>query len=349
MNTITFGPFISPNQGSAAKVVCFAARPRDVVRIAKIDRISRDENGRLRGFQRPRIAAHIREIRDYLSKPEAILPNAIVLAFNKSVILSSDGMIHVDISNGPPGWVVDGQQRLSAALDFSENPFELIVSAFICDDMAELNRQFILVNNTRPLAKPLIYELLPGTTGLPFRLSNRTEAAVLIEALNYRPESALFGLINQQTNPDGIVKDTLLQRVLINSMKDGCLRDRQDDQAGFDAQFSLINEFFYAVRKVFANDWEEHSPKTSRLVHGVGITCMGHILDELHGYGARNRKQFEKTLVLLRDRTHWTSGEWHIGEERRIWNSIQNTAADYRLVSHHLLRILRRARKSSGL
>lgn len=348
MNKVTFGPIISPSQGSAAKVVCFAARPRDVVRIAKIERIARDENGRLSGFQRPRIAAHIREIRDYLAKPEAILPNAIVLAFNKSVVLTDDGMMHVDISEGPPGWVVDGQQRLSAALDFTDNPFELIVSAFICDDMAELNRQFILVNNTRPLAKPLIYELLPGTSGLPFRLSNRTEAAVLTEALNYRPESALFGLINQQTNPDGILKDTLLQRVLINSMRDGSLRNRDDDEAGFSAQFSLINEFFYAVRKVFARDWEGQTPKTSRLVHGVGITCMGHLMDELHERGARKRKQFEKHLMLLKDRTHWTSGEWQIGDERRTWNSIQNTAADYRLISHHLLRLLRRAQKNAG-
>ena len=37
--------------------------------------------GALQGFQRPQIANHIREIRDYLEKPNAILPNAIVVAF----------------------------------------------------------------------------------------------------------------------------------------------------------------------------------------------------------------------------------------------------------------------------
>jgi DGQHR domain-containing protein len=247
------------------------------------------------------------------------------------------------VSSGPPGWVVDGQQRLSASLDFTDSNFELLVSAFICDDMGELNRQFILVNNTRPLAKQLIYELLPGTSGLPLRLSNRTEAAVLTEALNYRDGSALLGMISQQTNPEGIIRDTLLQRLLINSMQDGALRDRNDDGDGFVLQFSLVSEFFHAVQEVFRDDWFGQTPKTSRLVHGVGLIAMGYVMDELHGrFRARTRKQFVAGLKPLAKRTQWRSGEWKIGPERRAWNSLQNTAADYRLLSHHLVRIIRR-------
>lgn len=343
MNTIILGPIISPMQGSAARVICFAARPRDVARIARIDRISRDETGHLTGFQRPRVAAHIREIRDYLARPDAILPNAIVLAFKGGVRFREDGMLAIDISNGPPGWVVDGQQRLSAALDFTDSNFELLVSAFICDDMGELNRQFILVNNTRPLAKQLIYELLPGTRGLPLRLSSRTEAAVLTESLNYREGSSLLGMISQQTNPDGIIRDTLLQRLLINSMKDGALRLRTDDNEGFLEQFNLVSNFFHAVQDVFRLDWFEQTPKTSRLVHGVGIIAMGYVMDELNGrFNARSRKQFVAGLMPLVKRTNWRSGEWKIGSERRVWNSLQNTAADYRLLAHHLVRIIRR-------
>ena len=343
MTTITLGPVISPRQGSAARVVCFTARPADVARIARIERIGRDAKGVLRGFQRPRIASHIREIRDYLAHPEAILPNAIVLAFNGGVAVRKDGSLVVDVSNGPPGWVVDGQQRLAAALEFEDSTFELIVSAFICDNMTELNRQFILVNNTRPLAKPLIYELLPGTSGLPHRLSNRTEAAVLTEALNYREDSSLHGLIFQQTNPDGIIKDTLLQKVLINSMQHGALRNGRGDDALF-ARFDLVSEFFHAVKDVFRRDWESHTPKTSRLLHGVGLVAMGYLMDELHSrHRARRRRQFVRGLQPLVKRTHWTSGEWRFGEERRAWNALQNTNADYRLLSHHLVRIVRRA------
>ena len=49
----------------------------------------------------------------------------------------------------------------------------------VCADEAELRRQFVLINNTRPLPKSLIYELLPGVDGLPSRLSNRAFAAEL--------------------------------------------------------------------------------------------------------------------------------------------------------------------------
>jgi DGQHR domain-containing protein len=344
LNSIVLGPIISPRQGTAARVVCFTARPTDVARIARIERIGRDAKGTLRGFQRPRIAAHIREIRDYLAHPEAILPNAIVLAFNRGVEVRNDGSLVVDVSNGPPGWVVDGQQRLSAALDFADSTFELIVSAFICDDMAELNRQFILVNNTRPLAKPLIYELLPGTTGLPHRLSNRTEAAVLTEALNYREDSSLHGLILQQTNPDGIIRDTLLQKLLINSMQHGALRNGRGGDDALFARFDLVSEFFHAVKEVFSAAWESHTPKTSRLLHGVGLVAMGYLMDELHArFRARRRRQFARGLQPLIRRTHWTSGEWRFGDERRAWNALQNTNADYRLLAHHLVRIIRRA------
>ena len=342
MNTVVFGPVIYPKQGTAARVICFAAKPSDIARVARVSRIGRDSRGRLRGFQRQRIAKHIREIKDYLSRKEAILPNAIVLAFNGSARLRKDGFLVIDVSDGPPGWVVDGQQRLSAALEAVDDDFELIVSVFICSDISELNRQFILVNNTRALPKPLIYELLPGTAGLPDRLANRTDAALLTEALNYRANSSLHGLILQQTNPEGIIKDTILQKALINSIQQGALRQTNGKTDLLETRFEVVSEFFHAVRDVFRRDWEGQTPKTSRLLHGVGLVSMGYIMDELHASGARRRRQFSRGLQPLVGRTHWTSGEWRIGDERRAWNSIQNTGADYRLVTHHLVRILRR-------
>lgn len=342
MNVITLGPSISPHQGTAARVVCFAATARQIASIARIDRIGRDGRGRLRGFQRPQIAAHIREIRDYLASSVAILPNAIVLAFNEGVKIRKDGTVVVDVSTGPPGWVVDGQQRLTAALSLGESKFELLVSAFVCNDMAELKRQFILVNNTRPLAKPLIYELLPGTAGLPHRLSDRTEAAVLTEALNYREDSALRGLVQQQTNPDGVIKDTVLQKMLINSILHGALRE--DACTGTSARFALVSAFFEAVQKVFENDWVGHDAKTSRLLHGVGLISMGYVMDELYARKrARRPRDFERGLRPLEGRTHWTSGAWSFGSERRPWHALQNTNADYRLLSHHLVRMIRRS------
>ncbi len=78
---------IVPRQSEGLPVFVFAAQAADVARFARIDRAGRDEAGTLRGFQRSQIAGHIREIRDYLEKPTAILPNPIVVAFNGSATL----------------------------------------------------------------------------------------------------------------------------------------------------------------------------------------------------------------------------------------------------------------------
>lgn len=339
---LSFGPVVFPRQGTSGRVVCFSATAQQICKIARIERIGRDKKGSLTGFQRPRIAGHIREIRDYLARPEAILPNAIVLAFSDGVKISRAGTLNVDVSSGPPGWLVDGQQRLSAALEV-HNGFELLVSAFICEDLSELNRQFILVNNTRPLPKPLVYELLPSTTGLPHRLSDRAEAALLTEELNYRDNSSLRGQILQQTNPEGVVKDTLLQKLLMNSIQHGALRNGHSSRPSLNRRFELVSSFFEAVQEIFADDWQGHTAKTSRLLHGAGIISMGYVMDELNiRRGASKVRDFKTGLRPLVGRTHWTSGEWHFTDERRPWNALQNTSGDYRRLSHHLVRLVRR-------
>lgn len=343
MNELIFRPTVSPRQGEGPKVLCFAATPQQVAAVARIERIGRDGEGRLSGFQRPQIAAHIREIRDYLVADDAMLPNAIVLAFDNGASVDDDGALRVDITQGPPGWVVDGQQRLCAALGLENKAFEFVVTAFLCDDPAELNRQFILINNTRPLAKPLIYELLPGVRGLPHRLSDRAGAALLVETLNYREGSSLRGQIHQQTNPEGVIKDTLMQKLLMNSLQQGALRGYTEDQELLNEGYGLVSAFFAAVRTVFAADWDGHTAKTSRLLHGVGLIALGYVMDELAiRTSAQTAAEFEVGLAYLRGHSRWTSGDWEIGAERRPWNGLQNTQSDYRLLSHHLVRLIRR-------
>ncbi len=347
---------LMPRQSEALLVFTFATSAADVARFACIERAGRDEAGTLYGFQRPQIANHIREIRDYLEKPNAILPNPIVVAFTGAATLEplfplngdSDGRfgrLTIDVSNGPPGWIVDGQQRFTALRELRGREFELLVSGFICDSLEELQKQFILINNTRPLPKSLVYELLPQVSDLPPRLSNRSQAALMTEALNYRPGSSLRGLIRQHTNPKGVIRDTVVQRVIMNSLTDGALRLYADDNGALlDKGSQLISEFFHAVRYVFADDWEGKTPKTSRLVHGAGIIAMGYVMEALHVItGAEERDAFARGLCHLKGRTAWTSGEWVFGEERRPWNGLQNVSSDIRHLSLYLVQELKRA------
>lgn len=346
---------ILPRQSEATKVFTFAATAAEIARFARVQRAGRDGDGVLTGFQRPQIAAHIREIRDYLVKPNAILPNAIVVAFTGGARLEPLpaaaaggprlGELIIDLDAGEPGLIVDGQQRFTALSEIPGSGFEVLVSGFLCDGAEELQKQFILINNTRPLPKALVYELLPQVGDLPYRMSSRSQAALLTEALNYRDGSALKGLIRQQTNPKGIIRDTVLQRVIMNSLSDGALRlYGDDDRLLLDRGARLISEFFHAVRHVFASDWEGRTPKTSRLVHGAGIVAVGYVMEELAAHGAEERDAFARGLRLLKGRTAWCEGEWQFAEERRRWNGLQNVPADVRQLSLHLVQELRRAR-----
>lgn len=327
-------------------VVSFHATPEDIRRIASIDRIGRSDTGDLSGFQRPQIASHIREIRDYLMKIDSVLPNPIVIAFTDGVcVMQEEGDIvtlEVDISNGPVGTVVDGQQRLSAATDLGRPGFHLLVSALICPDAEELRRQFVLINNTRPLPKSLIYELLPTVSGLPRRLTSRTFAAHLTARLNYE-SSSLTGYILQHTNPTGVIRDTAIQKAIMNSTSDGALRELMHFPDGEETSFQLISEFFGAVQEVFDSEWFGHTPKTSRLVHGAGIVAMGYVMETLYfRNSARTRAEFVHGLRSLEGKTAWTSGVWNFAiDDIRPWNRVQNTRREIAQLAEYLIRIVK--------
>jgi DGQHR domain-containing protein len=347
---------IRAQQSAEHEVFSFAADASEILQFSRIERAGRDDEGHLSGFQRPQIAAHIQEIKDYLVKPDAILPNPIVIAFTDGVTVTPlDGnnvcRVSIDITNGMPGLVVDGQQRLTALSRIEEKNFQVFVSAMVCKDDMELRRQFVLINNTRPLPKSLIYELLPTVDGLPQRYTGRKVAALLTARLNYDRRSSLRGQINHHTNPFGIISDTAIQRVIMNSLSEGMMREFMQGPDGETRCFELISEYYKAVQKVFADEWIEHSPKTSRLIHGAGMTAIGYQMEALALLdGARTWDQFAHGLGCLSGRTAWTSGEWKFPAEARTWRSLQNIGRDITTLHHYLDSIIRqdiRSRRST--
>ncbi|MGA4421795.1 DGQHR domain-containing protein DpdB [Ralstonia nicotianae] len=340
---------VSASQTADHEVFSFAATPEEILSFSEIDRVGRDEEGRLRGFQRHQIAAHIKEIRDYLGRKDALLPNAVIVAFVDGVTVKrgKDGIVDVliDTSSGKPGFVVDGQQRLTALSGLRKPGFQVFVSALICKDYNELRQQFVLINNTRPLPKTLIYELLPNVEGLPERFTTRKFSAKIVDRLNFTRGSALFGEIRQHTNPKGVISDAAMQRLIMNSASDGAVREfiKHDDFE--DRAYELINQFFIAVQAVFGNEWAGMSPKTSRLRHGAGLVAMGFVMELLYSSeGATTADEFEAGLRVLKPHTSWTSGQWQLADQDiRPWNGIQNTPSDIDLLANYLVRSLKRA------
>ena len=333
-------------QSAAHKAITIAARASEVFAFAAISRAGRDEAGALRGFQRPQIASHIREIRDYLKTSDAVLPNSIVVGFVGGIEVRelSGNLVEVEIDvQGPaPGYIIDGQQRLSALAAVPEKDFELFVSVLVCRDSEELRRQFVLLNSTRPLPKALIYELLPGTSGLPNRLNSRSFAAALTERLNFDPSSSLRGKIYQYTNPTGVIRDTAIQKVILHSMSDGALRELPEKKQ-FAGGFSLISEFFAAVQEVFKSEWEGHTPKTSRLVSGAGVQALGFVMELLVGRdGAQTREEFIRGITALQGRTAWAAGSWKFSQAEQLpWNKLENTHHQIMALAQYLVAVVR--------
>lgn len=342
---------IRARQAPGHEVLVFAAPPGEVLEFSEIERVGRDDSGQLRGFQRHQIATHIREIRDYLTREDAVLPNAVIVAFISGVeiVESKDGAltVEIDASTSKPGFVVDGQQRLTALSGIDKPGFEVFVSTLVCRDYNELRQQFVLINNTRPLPKTLIYELLPTVDGLPDRFTARKFAARIVDRLNFTPGSSLYGEIRQHTNPAGTISDTAMQKLVMNSASDGAIREVIQHEDREERAYEIVNQFFYGIRGVFGPEWVGMTPRQSRLRHGAGIVAMGFIMDLLFAADDDSIPQtFEAGLRLLKPHTAWTSGIWDFADwDRRPWNGIQNTPSDIDLLTRYLVKNLKNARR----
>ncbi|KAB8170798.1 DGQHR domain-containing protein [Streptomyces sp. 3MP-14] len=350
-------PALKILQGSK-EIYCFAVDGKTLHDFTAVSRVRRDDEKRLQGYQRPEVLSHIRSIRRYLESDGAMLPNALVLAFDERVrfepVVRAGGVpysvpgeliIPVDESladDEKPAWLVDGQQRSAAIRDADVAEFPVAAVGFIAAGQEEQRSQFILVNSTKPLPKGLVYELLPETTGqLPRSLARRQLAARLMVHLNMG-NGPFCGRISSPTSPTGDIKDNSVLKMLEHSIYEGALfqyRNASDGTGDETRMLAHVLAFWTPVATIFRDAWEMR-PKDSRLTHGVGIQAMGFVMDRLTADTPVEKVNWDRVRTTLRgleDHVAWTSGTWLFpdGEERR-WNSLQNTSHDVRMLSTYL-------------
>lgn len=354
-------PALEVRQGPNRTLYSFAVDGKQLPLFATVSRVHRDDEAQIQGYQRPEVLSHIGSIRKYIESDDPMIPNALVVAFDKRVSFepadprgkagfSRPGTLVIPIDRDSPdedkpGWVVDGQQRCAAIREARVDSFPVCVTAFITDSHAEQRSQFILVNSTKPLPKGLIHELLPTTAGaLPTALQLKRFPAYLMERLNYDQGSPLQGMIQTPTTPTGVIKDNSILRMLDNSLTDGALyryRDPKTGEGDVDAMLDMLKNFWSAVADVFPDAWGL-PPRRSRLTHGVGVVSMGFVMDAIVDRHARKhvpaREDFAADLTKLSDACAWTRGYWNFGSNRlRRWNDLQNVPRDIQLVTNYLL------------
>ena len=149
-------------QGDGLDVFAFFIRGADIVKVADISRVERDETDELKGFQRPEIRNHVKGIVDYLNQGNVLFPNAIILAMSPQVRFAAsrgtkptgdEGLAQGGTLTIPAyqegkrvAWIVDGQHRSLALAQASKYDIAVPVVGFVSDSLAVQREQFILVN-----------------------------------------------------------------------------------------------------------------------------------------------------------------------------------------------------------
>jgi len=349
----------------------FCLTGREILSVADISRLSRDDAGKLIGYQRPHVKRHIQDIVEYLNSEDILFPNSLILAVSSKVKFrasrgrsADDGLVVPGVIEIPlpkngrkPAWIVDGQQRALAISKSARQDLAIPINAFVADEVELQRDQFLRVNNTKPLPRGLITELLPEvSTPLPANLQAKKIPSALCELLNSEPHSPFYRLISRASTAHdnrrgAVVTDTSIIKMLQESLGNpsGCLfpyRNIATGETDFDTIWAILLTYWTAVKKSFPEAWGK-TPSKSRLMHGAGIRAMGKLMDRVMnsvdpvGHGVVSHVQHELRPIIAV--CHWTEGRWsELGDLH--WNEIQNVPRHIRNLSNVLVRTYVQAR-----
>jgi DGQHR domain-containing protein len=338
----------------------------EVLQIAGVSRVSRDDSGKIIGYQRAEVRKHVKEIADYLKTPGMILAHPLILSFGSQVKfissrgqkttdgLSVAGMLRIPYSKSQenkPAWIVDGQQRALAISQLKDKTFPVPICAFVADDIELQRDQFLRINNTKPLPRGLVTELLPEvSTSLPPNLALRKVPSAICEMLNREDSSPFKGLIRRTSTPvaeraKAVISDGIVVKMIADSLThtSGCLfpyRNVATGETDHQGIWAVLHLFWTAVRETFPDAWAKPSTK-SRLMHGIGIRSMGKLMDRIMGSIDPRDKNAGKLvrleLQVIAPHCHWTSGRWDaLGGVS--WNELQNLHKHLSMLSNFLIR-----------
>jgi DGQHR domain-containing protein len=358
-------------QSAGYPLYLFSLTAQEILQVADISRVARDQAGELIGYQRAEVRQHIGEIVEYLDSDQVIFPNSIIMALPSTVRFTCSRGPHVNdgfATGGTleiplprdgeprPGWLVDGQQRALALAKARRQDLAVPINAFIADSVDVQRDQFLRINNTKPLPRGLVTELLPEvSTPLPPRLAMRQIPSALCDMLNSDPESPFRGLIRRASTPKAersaaVVADSSIVNMLQESLTSpsGCLfpfRNIRTGETDFDGIRRVLLLYWGCVRDTFPTAWAQPST-TSRLMHGTGIRAMGRLMDRIMASvdigDEHAAKHVLEDLSVVAPHCHWREGRWD-GLDLQ-WNEVQNVPRHLNEISNHLIRLYVRGR-----
>jgi DGQHR domain-containing protein len=354
------------DQNGKNPLYLFSLTGEELLQIADISRISRDDTGKLIGYQRPEVKKHVEDIVTYLNGESVLFPNSLILALSSRVrfVLSrgpqlDDGLVTAGVLEIPlpdpqhekPGWIVDGQQRAMAISRSTRSKLPIPINAFVADDIELQRDQFLRVNNTKPLPRGLITELLPSVScPLPANLQARKIPAAICDLLNSDSNSPFYGLIRRSSTPrkkgvTAVIADESVVKMIGESISSpsGCLfpfRNMSTGETDFTNILAILTAYWTAVKQTFPDAWGIPATK-SRLMGGTGLRAIGRLMDRVmatippgdKGLLKHAKRELESVAQICR----WTSGKWEDLDNLR-WDELQNVPRHIKLLSNLLIR-----------
>jgi DGQHR domain-containing protein len=351
---------VRATQGVGIEVFTFFLRGEDVLQVAEISRVHRDESDELKGFQRKAIQGHVQGIAEYLDRGDVLFPNAVILAFADVIGFKQSrgpgpegavsGTLTIPLYDGVrrAAWIVDGQQRALALSRTTNKDIMVPIVGFVAPSTETQREQFILVNKAKPLPRRLINELLPEIGAeLPADLRPSRIPSEICNLLNRDPNSPFFRLIRRASDQgeasDAVITDTALINVMKHSINNyGALalfKNFGRQGSDVDAMYEVMCIFWTAVKDVFPEAWGKR-PQESRLMHSAGIQAMGILMDRIMPRVHRASDAGQEIRAALRKiapHCRWTDGTW---EELGLkWNDIQTVPRHIKAVAELLVRL----------
>ncbi len=305
----------------------FGAKPHDLLRIGYV---SRRASGKPDAYQRILNKDRILKISEFVNSGEALLPNAIIIAFDRErdvqqAIKFKDGKLQF-LNKYCSAWIIDGQHRVFGFLnteheDYNDDDnFKLPIVAFRDLEPILQNRTFVSINyNQKKIDPTLLCDL---ATELPDLKNELTWPSLLvtklakIEPLKDKvriselhkgkpigiPSFALYGLLEGLLGFDK--KKRKYNGVLYNyaPFKPKDSADSKKNKEALEKQAELLQRYFLAVKQNTSKKSKKKDPwrnaKDYSLLKPTGINALLLVLARIMERYPNLEKDIRKDLGL---------------------------------------------------
>jgi len=335
-----------------------ALRAEDLLASAKVDAWSPSNKD---GYQRPLSARRIGELAWYLIQGEGLFPTSVLLSVRSEVEFREDAPVDgqvlgtLDIPEGEPLWVIDGQHRLAGvqgAIERGEQrlkDYQLPVVIFVNPDKLREIRWFYLVNNrAKNVPTDIADRILQRTyheigrealQAIESPQEKRAQKAVLqakaTDVVDYLMRKCPVWQdmieVPGETKPSPYA---VRQHTVVSSLLEGPFKDPTLARFEPDSVAELLDAYWCALREVFQDAFD--SPGEYSIQKTPGLYALHMVFPDVFERCREVRDYSRAKIVELLNAIGIDSNFWHKDSERGDPRTFGTGMKSLRLLAEYL-------------